>query len=148
MGKSLRTCNFRLFVLFKHRYIIIPYYHKAINQNLSNVPRLTGIAVIKGMHTISPRQPHMVIYRGVRWCTTAGYPAAPSLDLKHFAERWELKDPLLLHPFWLLNEKCAIWAMFRLPIHTGVFVNANWPAKRPLKWNAASQTHYALFVIQ
>lgn len=104
MGKSLITCNFRLFVLFQHCYIIIPYYHKAINQNLSNVLRLTGIAVIKGMHTISPRQPHMVIQRGVRWCTTAGYPAAPSLDLKHFAERWELKDPLLFHPFWLLNR--------------------------------------------
>lgn len=46
------------------------------------------------------------------------------------------------------QQKCVTWAVFCLPVHTGVFVNANWPAYQPAKWNTASLTHRGLFVIE
>lgn len=77
-----------------------------------------------------------------------GYPAPLVLDLKHYSvEQWGLKDPPQCDPFWLWKQKCAIWAVFCLPVRMGVFVNANWPTYRPVKWNTASQTHHAFFLL-
>lgn len=59
-----------------------------------------------------------------------------------------IKGPPTMQSVLAPEEKCVIWARFCMPIHTGVFVNANWLASQPLKWNTASQTHHALFVIQ
>lgn len=44
-----------------------------------------------------------------------------------------------------MNSSAAIWATILLPMHTGVFVSANWPAQRAPKWNANTLTPCLLF---
>lgn len=59
-----------------------------------------------------------------------------------------IKGPPAVWSILASERKRVLWVVLCLLIHMGVFVNVNWPAYRPAKWNTASRTHCALFATE